>query len=160
MLRLALQRLRDVGHRAVVVVVEIAGGRAGVPAFRPVGMKRDRRIEDLERVGIFLRADRLSGPLQQEIAGVRAGLCIGLQQQGDDPGRLVRVLGDGEPGVEVGPRLLSGVFSGACLFCRLSFGAGSEPPAAPRLGLAPEARRIAGKRRRPGQEGRDCQADV
>ena len=102
MLGLALERLRDVGHRALIVVVEVTRGRAGVPALRPVGLKRNRRVEDFERVGIVLDPDRLARPLKQEIGGVRAGFGIVVQKPGDDPGSLVRVLRGGEPRIEIG----------------------------------------------------------
>ena len=138
MLGLALERLRDVGHRAVIVVVEVTRGGAGVPALRPIRLEGDRRVEDFERVGIVLDADRLTRPLKQEIGGVRTGFGIDVQKQGDDPGRLVRVLGGGEPRVQIGAlfcgrflrrlvlfrlRLPSGLASGGC-GCRSALGAG------------------------------------
>ena len=86
-LGLALERLRDVGHRAVIVVVEVTRRRASVPAFRPVRQERDRRVEDFERVGIVLDPDRLARPPKQEIGGVRAGFGIAVQKPGDNPRR-------------------------------------------------------------------------
>src|ERR1700689_1272239 len=60
----ALERLRDVGHGALIVVVEVTRGGAGIPALRPVRLERNRRVEDFERVGIVLDADRLARPLK------------------------------------------------------------------------------------------------
>ena len=102
---LALERLRNVGHRAVIVVVEVTRGRAGVPAFRPIRQEGDRLVEDRERVGIVLDPDRLPRAMKQKIAGVRAGFGVSMEKPANDAGSLVRVLGGGEPRVEIRPLL-------------------------------------------------------
>ena len=152
-LGLALERFGNVGHRTVIVVVEVMRSGASVPAFRPVRQERDRRVEDLERIGILLDPDRLPRPPKQKIGGVRTGFGIAVQKPGDDPRGLVSVLRGGKPRVEIGA-LFRGRFRGRFVLFRLR---------GVRLGLRRlrvrggfrRSRRFVRPRRRAGQKGRD-----
>ena len=97
-----------------------------------------RRVEDLAGGFVVLRLDRLVRALKQEVARVRARLRIGGDQKADESLGFVRVLGRGQPRIDL----------------RAHFGGGRRlqgfPPAASPAGPATGLVRARNARRREG----------